>query len=183
MPLKIKDAGAITQLKRGDVPYNDNGNVVDVDQIWIKNSGVWHPMFDIVALARWGYDSFAGPALDENGHTGPQAFIDGLTTMMPSNEDGETLDYFLPDDQTYAYFAHPKVLGVAVFTDVNSQFSGAWDGASWEADLSNTGNSGPIEVTYDAGNGPEQWYVYRTDWPGPNSSTQTFRVDFPNRPE
>lgn len=129
-------------------------------------------------LARWGYGEYAGPGLDENGHSGPQAFIETLTTIMPSNDSGEEVAYLLPDDTTYAYFAHPKSLGEAVFTDVNSQFAGAWDGASWKDDLSNTGNTGPIEVTFDDGTGPKQWYVYRTDWPGPNSSTQTFRVDY-----
>ena len=182
MPLKLKDAGAWGQLKRGDVPMNVGGSVVDVEQIWVKHNSVWHPMFDIIALGRWGYAGYAGPTLTDNGYTGAQDFIDALTTQMASNDDGETLTYFLPDDQTYAYFAHPKVLGQALFTDTGNNFSGAWDGATWLEDLSNMDNTGPIEVTYDAGRGPEQWYVYRTDWPGPNYDNQTFQVDYPNRP-
>ena len=182
MPLKIKDTGAWKQLKRGDVPLNSGGTVVDVQQAWLKDSGVWYPMFEVFASAVWGYAQFAGPGLNENGYAGPQSFIDALSNSLPSSDDGEEIVYNLPDGNTYAYCAYPKSLGVAQFTDVGNGFPGAWDGASWLADLSNYTDTGPIEVTYDNGNGPEQWYVHRTDWPGPNSEPQTFRVDYPNRP-
>lgn len=183
MPLKIKDSGAWKQLRRGDVPMNVAGAVVDVHQIWKKHAGVWIPMFDVNAVGRWGYAPYAGATLTENGHTGAQDFISALSSPMPSNDDGETLTYFLPDSSTYAYFAHPKALGIATFTDLANNFAGAWDGATWLEDSSNLDNTGPIEVTYDAGRGPEQWYVYRTDWAGPNYANTTFRVDYPNRPQ
>jgi len=183
MPLKIKDAGAWKQLRRGDVPLNSGGTVVDALQLWRKNSGTWHPMFEIFAAARWGYGGHAGPTLSDNGYTGPQDFIDGLAFTLPSSDDGELLVYDQVDGNTWTYMAHPKSLGIAIFTDEGNGFPGAWEGASWEEDLSNFETAeGPIEVTYDSGNGPEQWYVYRSDWPGPTYSPVTFRVDYPNRP-
>lgn len=183
MPLFQKRAGALVELRRGDVFLRDAVAAKRVEQIWVKDSSGWKPVFPVLQLARWGYATFAGESLAEYEHQGPQAFIDGLTSLMASNDNGETLTYSLPDGNTFAYFAHPKVLGVATFTDLGNGFAGAWDGATWKEDLSNFEAMGPVEVTYDPGTGPEQWYVYRTDWQGPSYQPTTFRVDYPDRPE
>tara|TARA_B100000700_G_scaffold88627_1_gene99947 strand:- start:62637 stop:67133 length:4497 start_codon:yes stop_codon:yes gene_type:complete len=129
------------------------------------------------ALPKWGYAPYAGPDLTAAGDT-VQSFLDALPSDMPSESNGEEFTYDLPDGNTYAYFAHPKSLGLATFTDTANNFAGSWDGASWQSDLSNMDNTGPIEVTYDDGSGPAQWYVYRTDWPGPSNNPSTFRVDY-----
>ena len=185
MPLKIKDGGSWKQLRRGNVPLNLGGTVVGALQLWLKGSDTWHPMFEIFASAVWGYGPYASPELNQNGYTGPQNFIDSLTTTLPSSDDGELIVYRLPDDATFAYCAFPKSLGEGLFTDEGNGFPGAWDGAMLLEDFSNFETyveEGPLEVTYDNGNGPEQWYVYRTDFAGANYSDQTFRVDYPDRP-
>tara|TARA_B100000700_G_scaffold88627_1_gene99945 strand:- start:61484 stop:62035 length:552 start_codon:yes stop_codon:yes gene_type:complete len=182
MPLITKTGGAWNQLLQGDVHVNDGGAMKAADQVFVKDNGVWVPMFESLTQPRWGYASYAGPTLSDNGYLGAQSFIEeNLTTLMASDADNLEFTYDLPDGQTYAYFAHPKSLGLAVFTDTVSSFAGAWDGAKWLEDLSNMDETGPIEVTFDAGNGPEQWYVYRTDWSGPSSEPTTFRVEYPNR--
>jgi hypothetical protein len=88
----------------------------------------------------------------------------------------------MPDNTIYAYCAIPKsALGTAIFTDTGSGFAGAWDGAGVLSDGSNYGSvSGPVEVTYDDGSGPAIWYVYRTDWAGPNTEVQNFSLNYSN---
>lgn len=127
-------------------------------------------------LPKWGYGPYTSPTMDQ-GVSGPQALIDSLVNELPNNESGNTFTYDLVANQ-YAYIAYPKAMGTATFTDMANSFVGGWDGATWFDDYSNMEATGPVEVTYDGGNGPEQWYVYRTDWPGPTSNSLTFRIDF-----
>ena len=180
----IKSGGSLTTLERGDVLQKHSGAIKNTEQIWVKSNGSWVPMFPTIATARWGYASYAGTGLNENGYTGPQSFIDSnLTNLMPSNENNETFTYNLVDDTTYAYFAYPKSLGTATFTDDSNGFVGGWDGAKHNQSDSNFDTTtGPITVQYDDGFGVQDWYVYRTDFAGPYSQDKTFRVDYPNRP-
>lgn len=128
------------------------------------------------AVPKWGFAGYVSPSFNQ-GFTGPQAFIDSLVNEMPDRESGNTITYQLAANE-YAYYACPKDMGEPTFVDLASSFSGGWDGASWLDDFSNLDDKGPVEVMYDAGNGPEPWYIYRTDWPGPNGSPVNFRVDF-----
>lgn len=180
MPLLHKTQGSILQLERNSMFVFHDGAHKAPEQVFAKIEGVWRPVFLSGSQARWGYAAFAGASLAENGFFGPQLFIeDNLIQFMPTTDD-QNLTYDLPDSNTFAYFAHPAHLGKAVFTDTSNGFQGSWDGASWRNDYSMEGD-GPIEVTFDDGNGPEQWYVYRTDWEGPSTAPTTFKISYPNR--
>jgi len=182
MAILTKHQGTIRSLSREDVVFKQGGTTVPPEQGLIKVSDVWYPLFPALSQAHWGYAQYAGPDLIENGYLGPQSFIEeNLTSRLPVKS-GETLTYNLPDGQTYAYFAHPVSFGVALFTDLTSSFQGSWDGAKWLDDFSNFDETGPIEVTFDDGTGPAQWYVYRTDWAGPSSDPSPFQIDYPNQP-
>lgn len=176
-----KHQGSILHLSRENLAFNFQGSVSSPEQGFVKSSGVWYPIFPELSQAHWGYAQYAGPELSSNGYLGAQSFIEEhLTNRLPL-KDGETLTYDLPDGQTFAYFAHPASMGVALFTDLTSSFQGSWDGAKWLDDFSNFDETGPIEVTFDDGTGPVLWYVYRTDWAGPSSAPSPFQIDYPNQ--
>jgi len=159
------------------VDYTENG--IEVSDSFLVNVRGEAPA--TAGMPRWGYGGHAGPTLTDNGYTGPQDFIDGMVTEYLAPVSGELIVYDQADGNTWTYMAFPKALGTAIFTDEGNGFPGAWEGASWEEDLSNyTTSEGPIEVTYDDGTGPAPWYVYRSDWPGPTYSPVTFRVDYSN---
>lgn len=167
-------------VAKEDVRVRHEGAVRNISQAFVKHGATWKPVFEQLSVARWGYAEYAGPSLSENGYEGPQSFIEQHLTTYTDNSDGQLLTYDLPDN-VYAYFAHPASLGVATFTDTANSFQGAWDGATWLDDYSNLDAMGPVEVEFDAGDGVELWYVYRTDWPGPSVQPTTFRIDFPDR--
>jgi hypothetical protein len=105
--------------------------------------------------------------------TGVQQFItDELTTLATGNGPHNLL-LSLPFEPNpiYGYFAHPAWMGTYRFTDNSTTFDGSWDGASWfdgsVGDLPGE-YMGPMTVTYDDGNGPEPWKIYRTDFSGLN---------------
>ena len=184
--MHIKNGGAWDQVKRGEAFMKQAGVQEKLDNIFLKNGGVWYPMFPLIAESRWGYAPFAGADLLQSTETSVQEFMDNnLSTLLPSNADGEQFSVALPDSNTYAYFATPAIMGSGVlFLDTVSQFTGGWDGATWSLDPFSDGsflNYGPTTVQYDGGRGVESWHVYRTDYPGPSSSVP-WEVTYPNRP-
>lgn len=110
----------------------------------------------------WGYGPF-GLKTDTDITT-------KLTTIV-SNASGTKFSYVCPDGQ-FVYFAHPKNLGTAQFVaDGMLGMPGGFDGASWpDGDF---GDSGPISVVRNNGVSNEDWYLYRTDFPGPGTFTFT----------
>lgn len=85
--------------------------------------------------------------------------IDGLINSLPSTNNQ---DFFLEAPVGYGYFAYPAALGQATFIDMSTGNVGGWDGATWPSDGSVGSTSGPATVTKNG----EEWYVYRTDFPG-----------------
>jgi len=75
----------------------------------------------------------------------------------------------------YIYYAHPAALGTATFTEPSLGLSGGMDGATWPA--GGIGSTyGPLTVTRTIGGVDEDWYLYRSDFPGIGEIT--FRVDY-----
>jgi hypothetical protein len=66
-------------------------------------------------------------------------------------------------------------LGTVTFVDNSNGFPGGWDGIQW-ADGDYGSEFGPIDITVDAGNGPETWSIYRTDFSG--IGTMSWTVNF-----
>lgn len=138
----------------------------------------------VVPTARFGIGQFSGPDLTGGKNdgqnsgmnlegqpyeqwTGPQDFFTSvLTSVMPSNNNGEQLSLNLVTGADYGYFAHPSDLGTATHTDLATGWPGGWDGITWEQDGNFGDTSGPIEVTVDDGSGPRLWKIYRTDFSG-----------------
>lgn len=178
MPILVKTSDGTVSLDKDSIALKHDGTVKQLSQGFVHVDGAWQALFgSTFDYPRWGYARFAGASLSENGYMGPQSFIEeNLISFFDNFDSGNLISYAIPDGETFAYFAHPARLGNAVFTDTGNNFQGAWDGAKWREDLSNFEDKGPVEVEFDAGNGPELWYVYRTDWQGPSSAN--FRVDF-----
>ena len=176
---EFQASSTITQDETGNitVSYTSEGTTVTGSMSVTVNFVVPN-----AGMPRWAVVREAGPNLDQNGFNGPQDFIDSaLTNIMPSDTSGEEFTYTLPDDTSFAYFAYPKSLGTATFLDVAAGFSGGWDGASWPYQSGFESLTGPITVQYDDGTGVKDWYVYRTDFPGPfNGDMKTFRVSYTN---
>lgn len=179
MSLLLKNSGVWTDVPQGDLFLNANGSVVAPTQIWIKRNGLWKPVWSQTSggLPRWGIAQFSdtdftggkedpNQAGDPYDHwTGVQDFIDSeLTSIHPVQENGIVVDLDIPFPY-YAYFAHPVEMGLAEFIDNENGFPGGWDGIEWpDGQVGST--SGPMMVTYDDGNGPSYWYIYRTDFSG-----------------
>lgn len=181
----LKGSGTWDQTKRGEAFLHQSGAHQKLDNIFLKKNGEWYPMFPLIAPARWGYAPFAGTSLTEGGATSVKDFLDNwINNLMDGHENGEQFTLALPDANTYAYFAVPVILNDVAFLDTLSMFTGGWDGATWSfdpfSDMSFL-NTGPITVQYDGGRGLEDFYVYRTDYPGPSSAVP-WSVSYPNRP-
>jgi len=178
-PATIDSAGVLTVgTVTEDVTITIEGTYVE-NGVTVSNTldvALVVSLVSATAVPKWGFAGYVTPDFNV-GFSGPQAFIDSLVNEMPDRESGHTITYQLAADE-YAYYACPKDMGEPTFVDMASSFSGGWDGASWLDDYSNLDNKGPVEVMYDAGNGPEPWLIYRTDWTGPNSSPVNFRIDF-----
>jgi hypothetical protein len=61
----------------------------------------------------------------------------------------------------YQYFAYPASYGLAQFLDMDSNFTGGWDGAN--NDPQNV--YGPLELPVHISGTSVPFYVYRTDYP------------------
>jgi len=83
---------------------------------------------------------------------------------------------FNPDTDEYVYFTYPIALGTATFTDLSINIAGSWDGASW-LDNGVIGDVyGPITIKRTVDNINQDFYLYRTDFPG--IGNKTFQIDF-----
>lgn len=190
MPIYLKDNNVFSpELLQGSAFVKVSGNWVEAEQIFVEKDSVWLPMFP-VTFPRWGIGQFADTdftggksGTNQAGGayetwSGPQDFIDSVcTNIIPSVEDEVEFSISVSGMENYGYYAHPAEWGNAIFTDTNSSFSGAWDGASWE-DGGFTGDSGPLVVSYDDGTGAKNWHVYRTDFSAIGSFT--YSVSYPN---
>ena len=179
MGILIKDAGTFKgDLVKGEVSVKQSGTWKQAEQVYVKDGGTWYQMFPDLQLPRWGVGGFSDvdlmggkSGLDQAGGayetwTGPQDFIDSvLTTIFPDQSDGQIINYNVPFPD-YLYFACPKgETGSMTPTDTGTGFPGGWDGIQW-ADGGFDVTAGPLEFTYDDGNGATTWYVYRTDFSG-----------------
>jgi hypothetical protein len=191
MSLFIKDGGTWQGLLQGSVSVNNLGSYSDVDQIYVKQSGIWFPVWDFVANTdgkpRWGVAQFSDTdflggksnpnqaGLDYDVWTGEQHFMDSvLVNEHNTQEDGIVVNMTIPFPD-YGYFAHPISMGVATFTNNANSFIGGWNGIQWPDGGFNS-DSGPLQVVYDDGDGPGYWAVYRTDFSG--IGTMSWTVDF-----
>ena len=180
MSLLIKNSGVWKNLVRDSVPIRD-GSIKVPTQLWLKNVGVWQPIFDdpvaqpaspqIWGMAQFADTDFTGGKTDPNQAgdpyerwTGPQHFIDDELTYAHDGNGNAVITLNIPFPQ-YGYFAHPASMGIATFTDNANGFTGGWDGAK-RPDGGFDMATGPLMVTYDDGSGPKDWYVYRTDFSG-----------------
>lgn len=94
-----------------------------------------------------------------------QLIKDTINQPMASNVTGDILSMSIGEGQ-WGYFLTLVSNGSITFTDINGGAgTGGWDGAKWPADGSIGSGLGPVVVTLDYGNGPEDWYLYRTDFP------------------
>lgn len=111
---------------------------------------------------------------------GPEGLVDYaslstyLDSTMPSSASGNS---FTTEStgSNFIYFAHPASLGVATFTEPTLGLSGGMDGATWPAGSIGT-EYGPLTVTRTIDGVDEDWYLYRSDFPGIGEIT--FRVDY-----
>lgn len=187
MSLFINNAGTVKSIARGGVHMRHAGAIKQVEQIWIKRNGVWHPVWASTFRARFGvaqfsdtdftggkeYPNQAGEAYTQ--WAGPQDFIDSaLTHNYSSAQSSLQVELSMPFPQ-YAYFAHPQSYGIAEFIDNANGFPGGWDGITW-GDGTIGEIYGPVTVVYDDGSGPENWYVYRTDFSGIGNMSWTVHL-------
>lgn len=183
MPLFIKNSGVWKSLEQGSVHLKESTLKI-VGQIWIKRLGGWQSVWSaenppeqvadntvLWGIAQFSDTDFTGGKTDPNQAgdpytrwTGVQDFIS--SELVNSDTTGGTVSVALnvPFPE-YGYFAHPKSRGIAQFIDDSTGWPGGWDGANWP-DGGYWAATGPITVTYDNGNGPEDWYVYRTSFSG-----------------
>jgi hypothetical protein len=188
MPFSIKDSGTFHEFAKGDVQYKASSTWGIVNSLFIKDAGVWVPMWSDLPNFRYGYAPWAGAALDQAaGSANSTAFMNNvMTNLMPNNDDGQQLvaDTSFQDDVTlYLFVAWPKDLGDIDITNENLSSPEVWPYSQETSAYATDGPSTPIEVTYDDGFGSKQWYVRRNDWPGAyDGVTTTYSFDFPSRP-
>lgn len=95
------------------------------------------------------------------------ALMDG---QMTSNVTGDTITLSAPGAGDYMYMLSPVYNGAITFTDTATNIIGGWDGASWPDN--DIGESyGPVVISVVVNGTPEDWYVYRTDFPGIGNKT------------
>lgn len=93
-----------------------------------------------------------------------EATIDAnFEDQMESNVDGDVLRLDVTEGN-YGYLISPVSNGAITFVDLAGGAAGGWDGASWPTDGTPGEESGPVTIQLDFGSGPEDWYVYRTDF-------------------
>ena len=208
MPLVIRDNVYSPPFSKGDVYVKDTGTWKEAENVYVKHNGYWFPMWvsSQTPLARYGFGSYAGPDLDQNGYLGIQDFFDKVfIDQVTSNVDN--VEFFGSGgdlDTTYGYLAYPAELGTLLQKefqhrkfdmldgvwaepsppefDITGYARGGWDGIEAPFDLAvpfyHWTPSGPKIVVADDGSGLKTWYLYRTDFP---IRDITFRViDWPN---
>tara|TARA_B100000700_G_scaffold88627_1_gene99944 strand:- start:60846 stop:61427 length:582 start_codon:yes stop_codon:yes gene_type:complete len=182
MPLLTKQSGAWTDLAASAVFLFHSGQIKNPTQAFIKRAGSWQPVFDAgnpwpasplpagtprFGVAQFSDTDFTGGKTDPNPAGDPYIRWSGVQEFMDTVllQQGTDIDLNVPYPE-YGYFAHPKSMGTASIVDNAFGFEGGWDGAAWEEDGGTGSTTGPVEVTYDDGDGPKQWLVYRTDYSG-----------------
>lgn len=99
-----------------------------------------------------------------------------LPNEMTTSDSGGEFSINVANANDYGYFAHPSSLGTAVFTDINTNFQGGWDGATWPNNGDIGVNNGPLTILRTINGNQQSWKLYRTDFAGIGQFT--YRVDY-----
>jgi hypothetical protein len=117
---------------------------------------------------------FTGILVDEDWDTSEEllALADG---QMTSNVTGDTIT-FTATGGDYFYLFSLVSNGEITFKDLENPGNGSMDGASWPTDGTEGTEYGPVIQQLNFGAGLEDWYMYRSDWPG--IGTRTLRLTY-----
>ena len=175
MPFTIKNAGVWTpEAQKGDVSIKDAGTWKTANQMYLRDQGVWVPMWSEIPLVRYGYGPFAANTLDQAaGFATAEAFLNNyVATDFPDNDDGHTITADTSGEtanSTYLYLMWPAELGDITIQNESFGAPEEWwgQGETYAGEIWNfVSDPGRVTVNLDDGTGARDWYVRRNDTVG-----------------